>query len=125
MMPHIESQAQRDALIEHIKGCLAIADRSPSKYPMVELTHRIALAALENHIADAGKMMGWVKCSESTPSPDDYVMVKIAYGGIHLAWYRDGGWVQDKEHCDSSGYISSVIKDRVTHWQPLPEAPHD
>lgn len=68
-------------------------------------------------------MKGWIKCSEQMPSCDGYVLVKIAFGKVHLARYKDGVWLQDKEHCTSSGFISCLVKDRVTHWQPLPSPP--
>lgn len=68
-------------------------------------------------------MSEWINCKDRMPTPDDYVLVKIAYGGIHLAWYRDEEWLQDKEHCISSSFITSVIKSRITHWQPLPNPP--
>ena len=68
-------------------------------------------------------MSEWIKCSERMPTPDDYVLVKVAFGGIHLARHRGDEWIQDKEHCNSSGFISSVIKNRITHWQPIPTPP--
>lgn len=68
-------------------------------------------------------MSEWIKCSDRMPAPDQYVLVKVAFGRVHLACQRRGEWLQDKEYCNSSGFISSVIGNRITHWQPLPSPP--
>jgi len=87
-------------------------------------------------------MTEWIKCADKMPYDYDWVLVcRLAKGTgepsfISIATYRDGMFLFD---CDQQSgdqlmhYATSywmdvrdhLESDEITHWMPLPEAPHD
>ena len=77
---------------------------------------------LENQIADAGKMMGWVKCSERMPEENTEVLVWGESNDTEQ-YPMIGEWDPDLWYgIDRNLQICDKIFN-VTHWQPLPSPP--
>lgn len=75
----------------------------------------------------------WIKCSDRLPHQDSRVLVWEKWSDSPFVGYlnQHGMWRADTEHYDADGgysgatVISDVSQSLVTHWQPLPEPPHD
>lgn len=69
------------------------------------------------------KMNQWIKCSESLPENDEYVLCFSDEHGTFVA-QRWGSIWHDNAPCHSDcfdGYSLGLIE--VSHWQPLPNPP--
>lgn len=68
-------------------------------------------------------MSEWINLQEMKPKDLVFVLIFVVGGDVHKALLKNNEWFQDVEYCNSSGFITSKVTDRVTHWQPLPEPP--
>jgi len=58
----------------------------------------------------------WIKCSDTAPEPDEWVIGYTDYDGVifHIKIGDDGQWMTNYQQWSGS---------TVTHWMPLPEPP--
>ncbi|QGY31318.1 hypothetical protein CUN67_13060 [Pantoea cypripedii] len=92
-----------------------------------QLMDRVAAVFDGNHIPDAGKMTGWVKCSDRLPDKSGDYLVLCHYPNFHERCF-----VQHVMNFLHTAYETPVMRwydrqraDYITHWQLLPEVPDD
>ena len=81
------------------------------------------------------KRVNWIKCCESMPEQDEFVLVLDKYNRMFVGLYVPGGessWRKDDNNYGSSSWNPywvpfdsefSVSPKTVTHWTALPDKP--
>ena len=115
---YVELGRYQEALTDHSEDKLAMVDHSGDSNNMVE------------PVTTANKLLdGWVACSERMPEDDDFVYIwpRPDFGvELHVGQYcechpkGDGWYAQVYEQNYGIEWCSIT----VTHWIPLPAAPH-
>lgn len=86
----------------------------------LKIEHGIKLGEATRALSEAQKR-AWVSVEERIPTDDSTVIICTNDGYRGPGWWddrKDGGWM-----CASSGASFVGLKQNVTHWVPLPEAP--
>jgi hypothetical protein len=77
--------------------------------------------------------MEWVKCSERLPEVEGYYLIfcdnrRCLAEYYHSVWYT-GGFIDEcegeREVFSSFDSLNEWVREKTTHWRPLPGTPKD
>lgn len=70
---------------------------------------------------------GWIRCDEQQPELGDYSVLAYweGHGGMDMVHVDDyfGDITNGRDEHGNQMYTKWHLSQKVTHWQPMPEAP--
>ncbi|OSI06801.1 Protein of uncharacterised function (DUF551) [Neisseria animaloris] len=112
MIPE-QLEKEKQAFEEWFNG--QIAKDSDFKWEVEQFDARVGWMAAKEQAAKQG---GWISIEESTPNPDDTVLLRDFRNNMRSG-YLDGD-AEAFVYTDSDSWIDDGV---ITHWQPLPWPP--